>query len=325
MKPIFTLLTGLLLIVCLLAGCDSLRQEVNPDTLPTVLPKLVVGCFISPQDTVLAASVTRSAPVLSAVATTGLTSPVTNATVTLSDGTTSLPLRYTVVYAGTGGYFSNIAYYRGNPKQFPIVAGRTYTLTVATPDGSRVSATCTVPLPIPIESIVLDSGRTGSFDANSDYLEYYARLRWRDPAGQTNYYRADGDSDFFNPGTISQPGKPTRDTLYRNNGLWRHDGGYAPVQTDASRDGEVLQSARATLAGYYQGNNGRVFRQPPRPVTGYLLHTDVNYYRYHEAFLRQYNNEDNPFAEPAPIPTNIDGGLGCFGAYNRTSIRTILR
>jgi len=29
---------------------------------------------------------------------------------------------------------------------------------------------------------------------------------------------------------------------------------------------------------------------------------------------------DNPFVEPALIYTNLEGGLGCFGAYNAGSL-----
>jgi len=49
-----------------------------------------------------------------------------------------------------------------------------------------------------------------------------------------------------------------------------------------------------------------------------LLNVDVHYYKYHKSLSS--NNEDNPFAEPTLIYTNINGGLGVFAAYNKTMV-----
>jgi hypothetical protein len=49
-----------------------------------------------------------------------------------------------------------------------------------------------------------------------------------------------------------------------------------------------------------------------------LLNVDEHYYRYHTT-LRLYSGDD-PFSEPAPIYSNIVGGLGVFGAYNKTTV-----
>jgi hypothetical protein len=51
-----------------------------------------------------------------------------------------------------------------------------------------------------------------------------------------------------------------------------------------------------------------------------LLATDEPYYRYHDAIQRQDRAGDNPFAEPVLIPTNIQNGLGCFAAFNQSSM-----
>jgi hypothetical protein len=32
--------------------------------------------------------------------------------------------------------------------------------------------------------------------------------------------------------------------------------------------------------------------------------------------MQQRIDMDNPFSEPTVVYTNIEGGLGCFGAYN---------
>ena len=49
-----------------------------------------------------------------------------------------------------------------------------------------------------------------------------------------------------------------------------------------------------------------------------LLVVDDHYYNYHQSLLT--NSVDNPFAEPAPIYSNFEGGLGVFAAYNTFTI-----
>ncbi|WP_370469359.1 DUF4249 family protein [Nibrella viscosa] len=50
------------------------------------------------------------------------------------------------------------------------------------------------------------------------------------------------------------------------------------------------------------------------------MNADLNYYHYHETLRRALRAVDNPFAEPLPLPGNIQGGLGCFAAFSRVSI-----
>jgi|GEM_PF-3248241 len=47
-----------------------------------------------------------------------------------------------------------------------------------------------------------------------------------------------------------------------------------------------------------------------------IAHVDDNFYRYNQSVDRQSNNTENPFAEPSPIHSNINGGLGIFAAYH---------
>jgi hypothetical protein len=46
-----------------------------------------------------------------------------------------------------------------------------------------------------------------------------------------------------------------------------------------------------------------------------LYNADEHYYRYHRS-LTERHDYTNPFTEPYLIYSNIEGGLGCFGAYN---------
>lgn len=309
MKPnvlVYTLFWGILL-----AGCDSLKQEVEPKGISRQPEKLVVACFISPQDTVLAARVTRTSPVLGVGS--QYNPDISNATVTLSDGGRSVLLQSR--FDPNGGYGFSRLYYRANATELPIIVGKTYTLTVRVPDGRQVTATCTVPEPVTLQSVVLYSAVTNEFGRSRK--EYYARLRWRDPAGRPNYYRVAGDSEYSYTSQIrTSATSPVRDTTIRMRGNWYFNNGW--ITTDLDRDGQEFVSGRGRLPIAYSWVNGQ--QQTSRPTgqaNAYLLNVDENYYLYHDAFGRQIEVGDNPFAEPVPILTNIQGGLGCFGAYNK--------
>ena len=305
------------LLVCLifwLMGCDSLRQEVEPDRLNREAAKLVVTCFLSPQDTVLAVKVSRSQPVLgetNGFSYAGINVP--DATVLLSEGGRSATLRYD----------ARLGYYQAAISQLPVIVGRTYTLAVQTPAGERAEASCTVPESITLNEIVLDSSITNDFGLTTK--QYYARLRWRDPVGKPNFYQLMGDNEYTQRSRYQpSPNTPVRDTLYQLRGNWFFDNG--STSTDIGRDGQELVSVRGRLAMTYEWTNGnQLINRPVGQLNAHLLHVDESYYRYYDAVERQAQVLGNPFAEPVPIPTNIQGAFGCFAGYNRSTLTVVLK
>jgi hypothetical protein len=76
-------------------------------------------------------------------------------------------------------------------------------------------------------------------------------------------------------------------------------------------DGSAGQDGRIKIPlniGMYPGYYDSAF------LKVYLLNTCKPYYQYHKS-LENYNDGENPFAEPTPIYSNIEGGLGVFAAY----------
>jgi hypothetical protein len=297
---------------CLMA-CESLKQEVDPDLLTTEPEKLVVACFISPQDTILTAEVSLSTPVLGERA--NYDTRVTNATITLSDGVNS------VVFDRRNGKYPGQFYFGADPKKFPIVSGQRYTLTVQIPDGRKVEAVCTVPKPVIPSDIVLDSVQI--VENGSSGKDYFVRLHWQDPAGGENYYRYAGmfyylQRDFNSP-NLPETNWPGYLIDFRPNNDNRD------LVDDQQHDGEILSSARGFMRfyGFSEQTLGQRVQRLKCVID--LLHTDANYYHYHEAVQRNNESGNNPFAEPVLIPTNIQGGLGCFGAYNRSTMAVMLK
>lgn len=306
-----------------LSSCDSLRQEVDPNRLNREAAKLVVTCFLSPQDTVLAVKVIRSQPVLGdGTMVTYSGDNVVDATVTLSEGGRSVVLPYNNTLHPNN---SAQPYYSIDAQKLPIVAGRTYAVSVQTPTGERAESTCTVPGPVAMTSVVFDSVTDNQF--GRQLKRYFVRSRWQDPANQTNYYQVSGVFRYVKRCqncTNNPPDQQREEFSY----LY-FDNNSGSLLTDRNTDGGAMISGRGFLNGYFDnGSNGQFgfgSQYKTATVTINLLSTDQAYYQYQDAVERQSQVSGNPFTEPVPIPSNIQGALGYFGAYNRSTLTVKLK
>jgi Domain of unknown function (DUF4249) len=305
----------LILMGGMMAACGNLKNEVSPNLITKNARKWIVNSYISPQDTLITAIVGQTTPVLSnEIPTSASALTGTLPTVTLTDADRVVVLVYDPAQL----------VFRADPKTFPIREGRTYTLTVKTADGQTLTATTTVPKAISIQKVTLDSIQTTN--GNNLTKEYTARMIWQDPPKQADFYRVAGQFVFTTLGLNTSNKTQTG----ASNLSFRRNANTGDFVNDEQIDGDTLTS----LPGYL-GISFSSSKNAPNPQTDlnkltlnnsfalarldmFLLHTDANYYRYHEAVLRQRGLGNNPFAEPVLIPSNITGGLGCFGAFNRT-------
>lgn len=312
-----TLIISLIMLFSgLLMGCGSLVQEVHPGKLISESPKLVVACFISPQDTLLAAKITQNNPVVGD--TTTLTTEISHATVTLSSGGRSVSLLY--------NNNSPDAFYQADARQFPIVSGQTYTLRVSTPDGRSVTATATVPPPVAISAVRLDSTQATS---NGNITKtFFVAFRWKDPAGTANFYRIAGT--FVHAPLY--PASSKNDTLTVTAINFRSTQNRRSLYTDEGADGNVFNTPNGTINAAVTVKQSDLeaaaklsaYTLPALfrfiEFRGELLNTDEMYYQYHQSIEQFRAANGNPFAEPVLVPTNIQNGLGCFAAYNRATM-----
>lgn len=269
-----------------------MREEVVPAELTTESSKLVVDCFISPQDSVLTAKVSRSRPILDDKAAQKV--EVTDAVITLTDGKGSVKLSYN----------SKLGLYTAKRELFPIRMGVTYTLTAQTSDGGHVTATTTVPANVPLEAVKIDSSMIGS---------------------QKNY-------------SVLASWQNRSDTYYRVKGSIRGIGQYAPINASYGEPETIVFTMPDNTFGLLVALASDVNLRVSAPISDgigkkkyrstlinlSLLQTDAAYYRYHLALDAQLKAAGNPFAEAVIIPTNIQGGLGCFGSYNQSTKTVVL-
>lgn len=301
----------------LFSGCTGLRNEVDPSELGVDPPKLVVSCFLSPQDVALTANVTRSRTVVGDSISQYLSgTSVSNATVMLSEGDRSVQLLYkNTLFPGD----SVRLYYSADAKLLPIIAGHTYKLTVTTADGQKATSTCTIPYAVKPTSVKLDSNANAILNRNQNQ-RYFVRASWQDPGGQTNFYQVSGNFQYVvNCSNCSRTdGTSNLSFDDDNRGLF----------SDEGIDGTTMVSGRAYLTSSQSpGSQDLNFYQRYRlaSVSINLMTVSEPYYRYREAIIRQNRSRNNPFAEPVLIPSNIDGGLGCFAGYNNSILSLRLR
>ena len=284
----------MLLSAAWLAGCEMTANNVD---IPQTQSKLVVTCFISPRDTLLTVNVNRSVPIYG---TPSVAPELSDGTVvTLSDGTATVRLSLDV--AGTPATSDRFI---ASARNLPIRPGGTYFLSVTTPDGLRASASCTVPERASDQiNIRLDSVQ--SSNGSPDSKEYSLSVEWQDAPGEGDYYRVFAERTL---GRISQcpPGQPCQVSISYSPVYFQQGDVYT---ADAGQDGRRFIVREGKFSYYSSGSSG----QPERKVDVMLLTTDRNYYEYHRK-LDQYS-EDNPFAEPTPLYSNVVGGLGIFAAY----------
>lgn len=280
------------LLVCLsFAACE---QDATNVDIPVIEPKLVVQSFISPQDTLIKVFVSLTRPVYNGnINNNGW---ITDADVKISDGLTTKQL----LFDGLSG-----TKYTLHTSQMPIVAGKTYTLMVNTKDGRSAKATCTVPYPADTASLTYKWDTTANRDDNVGQITRTVKLNmsWNDIAGGVNYYRA---GSFVRMVETNGTPEETLQTMYGPS--------YSDLQTDKNKDGQKIAMNDLSAEVYEQiGGTVMGFSFRPIGIRVYLLSCDENYYKYHKTAV---NNGGDPFSEPTLVFSNVQGGLGCFGAYN---------
>jgi hypothetical protein len=270
-------------ILSSLLGLFSCEKEVTNIKLPSTKPKLVVGCFLSPQDTLIRLSLTRSKPIFGTEPAKKEAISVTDALVIISNKSQSITLSFNAITNK----------YEVKAGSFPIVAGTTYSLKISTPNGEIVSATCTIPdSPIPDARIEL-------LDTSS--ATKVVNIKWKDIPNETNYYTVIGQAQQIVNGPIAQ------DTLLTS---LLYDG--TSSLNDNRKDGNELSMI---LIDFNPGSEHIISTH----YSVWVLNIDLNYYQYEKSSFN-YTGDD-PFSEPSPVYTNIKDGLGIFAGYQQKFIK----
>jgi hypothetical protein len=282
MRKIFTkLLVPLFLLLIISASCD---KEVENTGYPKYNQKIVISGFLSPDNKVNRILVSEN---LSLYGDRFKPQYMGNLTATISDGINELSLDSAQF---RNGFTSS---------DYPIIEGKTYTLTVKTDIGLSAEASCTVPLKSKL-SLEIDTSLTVNY--NPDYGSYTyvnSNIYFTDVQGIDNYYMLYCEQVDYISKWSETPS------------VFGISGPEKAYFTDKGKDG---MRSKITLQPVGVGSE-----VDSSYLKVYLLNTDKAYYDYKKS-LDNYNSGDDPFTEPSPVYTNITGGLGIFAAFTIDSL-----
>ncbi|HPI10804.1 MAG TPA: DUF4249 domain-containing protein [Catalimonadaceae bacterium] len=264
--------------------------------LPKVEKKLVLTCFISPDEDSLTARVTWSKPIFGV--NNNFIETVTDATVEITgpDGS-------------AGFYLEPVSEsYVVHKELIQIKPGATYTVSAHLPNGIMVRGTCTIPLRSEnsFETEVLDSVLQYQDGNGKDVYSYNVKMKFKPSATGESWYRLGAYQRLFQDYFPDKPAQETWETLD-----YDLDSRFFVSSGPSANPYSAVVS---TGAGFYNElDSSKVYRFM-------LVQGDRSYYQFHESV---FNFEgDNPFAEPVQLFSNVEGGLGVVCSYLKES-RTI--
>jgi hypothetical protein len=311
--------------------------------------RIVVQAFISPQDTLLEVKISKTRPVTGTYPAdqfygSQVYKPLNGATIEISDGVRKANFLLQTISNPNGteydqktgklvaqtrtGYFLKV-------KDFPIMAGKTYTLTAKAPNLPDASATCTVPNKKLIESkdftIIkgsIDSVRSGSSYSSGSgggTINYYnltkrINITVNDIANEENYYAV-----AYYSQKVIQYKEYVNEKIVTQYILNQEPG--SDFITDYKKDGNILDFVKAgvNMGSYSDDPKQQTYTYNPQTISHnlsiFVATTDKAYYQYNKSVGSGRGlNSDNPFAEPVLTYSNINGGLGVFAGYNMTRV-----
>jgi hypothetical protein len=242
-------------------------------------------CFISPQDSLIRVTLTNSRPIYSTQKS-NFPYIIKNAEVKISINGAS----------ATVPFINDSAGYQLNTKFFPIKEGEKYSLEVSIPDGRKLSSETIVPSKKP-EDVNFKITRTVN-DSNLYFIDvkYDVEISWKDIIGEKNTYRS-----------LVYSFTATKNSTDTNTFLVSEE-----YKSDELGDGLTIKVNSENFAGYSTDSLSSDI--PTYAGTmAYLIVGNDDYTKYHKDLSRF--QDMNPFSEPTINFSNIQNGIGCFGAY----------
>jgi hypothetical protein len=320
--------------ILLLSSCKSLVTDID---IP-YSDRLVVQCFLSPQDTLIEVSVTQTAPVIGDILEGAERYPnIPNATVVLSDGQKSVTIPYLSKqlpssYDADGEYvFTTRARYYLSAKNFPIITGKTYSLKVSAPNFPSVQSSCTIPVKVVAEKNISAQQEilTGT-DRRGNAISYPSiGVKFVDIPNEESFYSV--GQFFYQKGTYKDASGASK---LRINWTTKYE-----YIADKGQENQTLIAQAFDLRSYNnwgtfggtgnngggpngggQGGNNLSVTPTEKYVEIYIANTDKAYYYYNTAIDKIRKANGNPFAEPVLTYSNIENGLGVMAGYNQSRI-----
>jgi hypothetical protein len=266
-------------------GLVSCEKEI-PFNDPGAEPRIVIGSFISPQNSNMTVELSKSESILA-----------DDSFVFLNDASVELYENNSLLGA-MNPTEDGVYVFDQNP-----VAGNKYSVKVSHPTLPSVSAETTIPLNLVNASIAVET--------INDIDQYNQRitLAFDDNPNEKNYYQL---LLYFNYDMQFEEyllGWSTNSEILRNSDSGSGDSEFFHLENAIFSD-DLFNGNRVSIpinsSNYIEGAN----------VILRLMHVSEDYYLYRSSVWLQLETGDNPFAQPVPIHTNITDGYGIFASYN---------
>ena len=248
-----------------------------------------------------------------------------DATVELRDAAGSVVERYRPV-ARIGSGFQGRGAYRPVLGFQPLV-GQAYTLRASLPGLETAESTLTIPPPTVIESATYVPRPTDPSNPNPYEFQGHLNLVLRDDPAVANYYLAyarvldqQGQGGQWSPVTVDYTKqdrtiKLGQFQLSDPQNTYNQEP-YADTDVNGQR---IALSADVRFSASYSCAQGNC--PPPGYIEVYVSSITAEAYNFYLSRRRYRDSQDSPFAEPAPLASNVRNGYGLFGGATDATYR----
>jgi hypothetical protein len=325
-------------------SCETIVDEIDISRFNDLKEKVVVTSFISPTEPDIVVKLNKTVPLFGTLSGKYVKTydPATgdsvlyyksdqyipDAKVSISDSKITKTLKYD----------SDKLSYTLASSEFNIMVGVEYSLKIEWRDQVVTAKT-----KVPVDQVLIENLEVKEFEEKRSSFFGIDTLKglkvdfdFKDAPGKPNYYKAWGELSYtvnypnFKQGTVIYLPKKLFSYLF-----WPDDEitGVDRYQTDKGKDGQTLKSIAGEIRRRdvlnCQGEKGfeskgclkaRDLPTEPRNLEIQLWNMSKELYDY-QISLRVFNEtSNNPFAEPLPVYSNVNGGLGIFAGYNASSV-----
>ena len=250
-----------------------------------------------------------------------------DATVELRNAAGSVVERYRPVLTGANPQFGNAGYpgYYRPVLGFRPQAGQSYTLRATLPGLETAASTLTMPTPASIES----ASYVPRTSANQSLGQFTGRLSvvLRDDPATTSYYLAfarlldkQGQPGTWGAVNVDYGSQSSSASIgqFQLSSPQQQYSIYPFADTD-------VNGQRITLASDVQFYSNCSSPGGTCPAPGYIevyvSSITKDAYDFYLSRRRYYDSDGNPFAEPAPLASNVRPGYGLFGGSTDVTYR----
>ena len=274
---------ALFFLIIVSSGCE---KDIDLKNTPAFVSRLFIAGFLSPSDTISLISVSANQHLYGDLDKINRTGKLT---ASISDGNKEIMLSIAEDYM----------YFRS--EQMNILPGNTYRLKVKSDNGMDATAECTIPVPGELKAS-LDTFSIYKEVNGYEFLQFKTMFHLTNQSDTEYFYRIIAKTTSFKKYSSNETSSVYDNTIWMKKQLYTYK--------EADTENTLNIPFELNYDSHYYDS---IF------LKVYVIKSEKSYYLYHKS-LEDYNDGENPFAEPTPVYSNVEGGLGIFTSYTMDSL-----